>query len=61
MKTLYIVTGAYGHLGNVVVRLLASLSTGWLYLVAIAAYVLMLVYYGKAAWAYDRRNPYQPF
>ena len=45
----------------VVVRLLASLITGWLYLVAIAAYVLMLVYYGKAAWAYDRRDPYQPF
>ena len=23
------------------------------------AYVVMLVYYGRAAWAYDKRNPYQ--
>ncbi len=40
----------------VVVRLLASLISSWLYLVAVAAYVVMLVFYGKAAWAYERRN-----
>lgn len=43
----------------VVIRLLASLIFRWLYLAAIAAYVVMLVYYGRAAWAYDKRNPYQ--
>ena len=45
----------------VIIRLLASLITGWLYIVAIGAYVVMLVYYAKAAWAYDKRNPYQEF
>ena len=43
----------------VVIRLLASLLTGWLYVGAVVAYIVMLVYYGKAAWAYDKRNPYQ--
>lgn len=43
----------------VVIRLLASLIFQWLYVIAIAAYVVMLVYYGRAAWAYDKRNPYQ--
>ena len=43
----------------VVIRLLASLIFRWLYVIAIAAYVVMLVYYGRAAWAYDKRNPYQ--
>ena len=42
-----------------VIRLLASLITGWLYILSIGAYVVMLVFYGKAAWAYDKRNPYQ--
>lgn len=45
----------------VVIRLLASLLTGWLYLVATGAYIVMLVYYGRAAWAYDKRNPYQEY
>jgi len=45
----------------VVIRLLASLITGWLYLVATGAYIVMLVYYGRAAWAYDKRNPYQEY
>lgn len=45
----------------VVIRLIASLLTGWLYIVAIGAYVVMLFYYGKAAWTYDKRNPYQEF
>ncbi len=40
----------------VFVRLLASLISGWLYVIAIGAYVVMLVYYGRAAWAYDKRN-----
>ncbi len=40
----------------VVVRLIASLISGWLYVIAIAAYVVMLVYYGRAAWAYEKRN-----
>lgn len=44
-----------------VVRLLASLLTGWLYLVSIVAYIVMLVYYGRGAWAYDKRNPYQEY
>ena len=44
-----------------VIRLLASLITGWLYILSIGAYVVMLVFYGKAAWAYDKRNPYQEF
>ncbi len=43
----------------VVLRLVASLIFQWIYLIAIAAYVVMLVYYGRAAWAYDKRNPYQ--
>ena len=43
----------------VVIRLLASLIFQWLYLAAIVAYIVMLVYYGRAAWAYDKRNPYQ--
>lgn len=43
----------------VVIRLLASLIFQWLYLAAVVAYVVMLVYYGRAAWAYDKRNPYQ--
>ena len=43
----------------VVIRLLASLIFQWLYLAAAVAYVVMLVYYGRAAWAYDKRNPYQ--
>ena len=43
----------------VVIRLLASLILQWLYLAAIVAYIVMLVYYGRAAWAYDKRNPYQ--
>ena len=43
----------------VVLRLLASLIFQWLYVIAIGAYVVMLVYYGRAAWAYDKRNPYQ--
>jgi hypothetical protein len=43
----------------VVIRLLASLIFQWLYVIAIGAYVVMLVYYGRAAWAYDKRNPYQ--
>ena len=42
-----------------VIRLLASLIFQWLYVIAIGAYVVMLVYYGRAAWAYDKRNPYQ--
>ena len=45
----------------VVIRLIASLITGWLYIAAIGAYVVMLFYYGKAAWAYDKRNPYQEY
>ena len=45
----------------VVIRLLASLLTGWLYLVATGAYIVMLVYYGRAAWAYDKRNPYREY
>ena len=45
----------------VVVRLLASLLSGWLYLIAVGAYVVMLVYFGKAAWSYDKRNPYQQY
>lgn len=45
----------------VVIRLLASLITGWLYLVATGAYIVMLVYYGRAAWTYDKRNPYQEY
>ena len=45
----------------VVIRLIASLITGWLYIAAIGAYVVMLFYYGKAAWAYEKRNPYQEF
>ncbi len=40
----------------VVIRLVASLLFDWLYLIALAAYVIMLVYYGRAAWAYDKRN-----
>ena len=32
-----------------VIRLLASLSTGWLSILAVVAYMVMLVYYGKAA------------
>ena len=44
-----------------VIRLLASLITGWLYIVAVGAYVVMLVFYGKAAWAYDKRDPYQQY
>ena len=43
----------------VVIRLLASLILQWLYLAAVVAYIIMLVYYGRAAWAYDKRNPYQ--
>ena len=43
----------------VVLRLVASLIFQWLYVIAIGAYVVMLVYYGRAAWAYDKRNPYQ--
>ena len=43
----------------VVIRLLASLIFQWLYIIAIGAYIVMLVYYGRAAWAYDKRNPYQ--
>ena len=43
----------------VVIRLLASLLFQWLYLAAVVAYIIMLVYYGRAAWAYDKRNPYQ--
>ena len=43
----------------VVIRLLASLIFQWLYLAAVVAYVVMLVYYGRAAWSYDKRNPYQ--
>lgn len=43
----------------VFVRLLASLIFQWLYVIAIGAYIVMLVYYGRAAWAYDKRNPYQ--
>ena len=43
----------------VVIRLLASLIFQWLYLAAVVAYIVMLVYYGRAAWAYDKRNPYQ--
>ena len=43
----------------VVIRLLASLIFQWLYVIAIGAYIVMLVYYGRAAWAYDKRNPYQ--
>ena len=43
----------------VVIRLVASLIFQWLYVIAIGAYVVMLVYYGRAAWAYDKRNPYQ--
>ena len=45
----------------VVIRLLASLITGWLYIGAVVAYIVMLVYYGKAAWAYDKRGPYQEY
>ena len=45
----------------VVIRLLASLLTGWLYVVATGAYIVMLVYYGRAAWTYDKRNPYQEY
>ena len=45
----------------VVIRLLASLLTGWLYLVATGAYIVMLVYYGRAAWAYDKRDPYREY
>ena len=44
-----------------VIRLLSSLITGWLYIGAMVAYVVMLVFYGRAAWAYDKRNPYQEF
>jgi hypothetical protein len=44
----------------VVLRLVASLIFQWLYVIAIGAYIVMLVYYGRAAWAYDKRNPYQP-
>ena len=44
-----------------VIRLLASLITGWLSILAVVAYIVMLVYYGKAAWAYDKRNPYQEY
>ena len=44
-----------------VIRLLASLITSWLYIVAVGAYVVMLVFYGKAAWAYDKRDPYQQY
>ncbi len=40
----------------VVIRLFASLLFSWLFLVAIAAYVVMLVYFGRAAWAYEKRN-----
>ncbi len=40
----------------VVLRLVASLLTSWLYVVAVGAYVVMLVYYGRAAWAYENRN-----
>ena len=43
----------------VVLRLVASLIFQWLYVIAIGAYIVMLVYYGRAAWAYDKRNPYQ--
>ena len=45
----------------VVLRLVASLIFQWLYVIAIGAYVVMLVYYGRAAWAYDKRNPYQEY
>ena len=45
----------------VIIRLLASLLTGWLYVGAVVAYIVMLVYYGRAAWAYDKRNPYQEY
>lgn len=45
----------------VVIRLLASLTFQWLYVIAIGAYIVMLVYYGRAAWAYDKRNPYQEY
>ena len=44
-----------------VIRLLGSLLTGWLYLVAVVAYIVMLFFYGKGAWAYDKRNPYQEY
>lgn len=43
----------------VVINLLASLISGWLYLGSIAAYVVMLVYYGRAAWAYEKRDPFR--
>lgn len=43
----------------VVINLLASLISGWLYLCSIAAYVVMLVYYGRAAWAYEKRDPFR--
>ncbi len=44
-----------------VIRLLGSLLTGWLYLAAVVAYIVMLFFYGKGAWAYDKRNPYQEY
>ena len=44
-----------------VIRLLASLLTGWLYVGAVVAYIVMLFFYGKGAWAYDKRDPYQQY
>ncbi|MBR5537838.1 MAG: hypothetical protein IKU58_08060 [Clostridia bacterium] len=44
-----------------VIRLLASLLTAWLYIVAVVAYIVMLFFYGKGAWAYDKRDPYQQY
>ena len=60
-KNLYAVQVQKCFTAWMVIRLLGSLLTGWLYLVAVVAYIVMLVYYGKAAWAYDKRNPYQEY
>lgn len=45
----------------VVVRLLASLLTGYLYIVAVGGYVVMLVFLGRAARAYEKRDDFPQF
>ena len=60
-KNLYAVQVQKCFTAWMVIRLLGSLLTGWLYLVAVVAYIVMLFFYGKGAWAYDKRNPYQEY
>ncbi len=60
-KNLYAVQVQKCFTAWMVIRLLGSLLTGWLYLAAVVAYIVMLFFYGKGAWAYDKRNPYQEY